>query len=75
MTEDIEVQETDILEESSELVPADRRSSIVSILKGAPYNLASWFARRARSLVSWFGRGLSRGRAQARYRTCPGGRG
>ena len=62
MTEDIEVQETDILEESSELVPADRRSSIVSILKGAPYNLASWFARRARSLVSWFGRGLSRGR-------------
>ncbi len=62
MTEDTEVQEMDILEEDSELVPADRRSSFVNTLKGVPYSLASLFARRARSLVSWFGRGLSRTR-------------
>ncbi len=59
MTEDIEVQEQDIPEEESELVPADRRSSLVSTLRGVPFSIASWFSRRARSVVSWFGRRLS----------------
>ncbi|MHA1965412.1 MAG: ABC transporter permease [Candidatus Thorarchaeota archaeon] len=62
MTEDIEVQETDIPEGDSELVPADRRSSLVSTLKGVPFSIASWFSRRARSIVSFFGRGLNRAR-------------
>ena len=60
MTEDIEVQDTDILEEDPELVPADRRSSLENTLKGAPFSIASWFSRRARSVVSFTGRGLSR---------------
>ena len=59
MTEDIEVQDTDILEEDPELVPADRRSTLESTLKGAPFSLASWFSRKARSAVSWIGRGVS----------------
>jgi ABC-type Fe3+ transport system permease subunit len=60
MTEEIEAQETDILEEDSELVPADRRSSLVSTLRGVPYIITSWFSRRARSVISWFGRILRR---------------
>ena len=60
MTEDIEVQETDILEEDPELVLADRRSSLVSTLKGVPFFIASPFARRTRSGVSWIRRNLSR---------------
>ncbi len=60
MTEDIEVQEMDTLEEDSELVPADRRSSLVSTLKGAPYSLASWFSRRSHAGGLRADRGLSR---------------
>jgi len=60
MTEDIEVQEMDTLEEDSELVPADRRSSLVNTLKSAPYSLASWFSRRSYSGGLRADRGLSR---------------
>ena len=60
MTEDIEVQETDTLEEDSELVPADRRSNIASTLKGAPYSLASWFSRKSHSAGLRTDRGLTR---------------
>ncbi len=60
MTEDIEVLETNILEEDPELVLADRRNSLVSTLKGVPFVIASPFARRARSGVSWIRRSLSR---------------
>jgi iron(III) transport system permease protein len=60
MTEDIEVQETDILEEDSELVPAGRRNNLVSTLKGAPYSLASWFSRKSHSAGLRADRGLSR---------------
>jgi hypothetical protein len=51
MTEE-KVQEMDTLEDSSELVPADRRSSLVSTLKGAPYSLAAWFSRKTYSASS-----------------------
>ncbi|MFX1271708.1 MAG: ABC transporter permease, partial [Promethearchaeota archaeon] len=60
MTKDTEVQEMDILEEDSELVPADRRSSLVSTLKGAPISLASWFSRRSHSATLRIDRGLTR---------------
>ncbi len=60
MTEDIEVQEQEVPEEDSELVPADRRSNLVSTLRDIPFNIASWFMRRGRSVVSWSGRTLSR---------------
>ncbi|MFX1605384.1 MAG: ABC transporter permease [Promethearchaeota archaeon] len=60
MTEDTKVQETDILEEGSELVPAGRRSSLVSTLKGAPYSLASWFSRKSYSAYSRIDGRLSR---------------
>ncbi|MGD9397199.1 MAG: hypothetical protein PVJ05_12280, partial [Candidatus Thorarchaeota archaeon] len=59
MTEE-EVQEMDTLEDSSELVPADRRSSLVSTLKGAPYSLAAWFSRKTYSASSRTDRGLTR---------------
>ncbi|MFX1263388.1 MAG: ABC transporter permease, partial [Promethearchaeota archaeon] len=55
-----EVQEMDILEEDSELVPADRRSSLVSTLKGAPIGLASSFSRRSYSATLRIDRGLTR---------------
>jgi len=60
MTEDTEVQEMDTLEEDSELVPADRRSSLVSTLKGAPYSLGSWFSRKSESAGSRVDNGLTR---------------
>ncbi len=60
MTEDTEVQEMDTLEESSELVPADRRSSFVSTLKGAPNSLGSWFSRKSQSAGSRIDHGLTR---------------
>ena len=59
MTEHIEAQETDILEEDSELVPADRRSTLMSTLKGVPFSIASWFRRRGRSGYSWIRRRIS----------------
>ena len=59
MTEE-KVQEMDTLEDSSELVPADRRSSLVSTLKGAPYSLAAWFSRKTYSASSRTDRGLTR---------------
>jgi iron(III) transport system permease protein len=59
MSKDIEAQETDILEDDQELIPADRRSGLVSILKGVPSIFASWFLRKAHSVGSIARRALS----------------
>jgi len=59
-SEEIEAQDTDTLEVDSELVPADRRSVLVSYLKGAPFKIASAFSRRVRAAGSFIIRGVRR---------------
>ena len=59
-SEETELENKDTLEGDSELVPADRRSSLVSAFKGVLLNLSSWPSRKARAVVTWSVRGIRR---------------